>query len=70
MTRGLFGALAVADAVLLLYLFLNYDWFNLDLNESSISSPAGFLVIWVVYAIVAAERAFFAAYFGVIGAGI
>lgn len=69
-TRVLFGALAVADAFLLLYLALNYGWLEYDLNESSISSPAGFLVIWIVWGFLIAERVFFAAYFGVIGAGI
>ncbi len=68
--RILFGALAVLDAILLLYLFAGFDWFNLDINQSSISSPAGFLVIWILWAFVAAERVFFAAYFAVIGAGI
>ncbi len=68
--RILFGALAVLDAVLLLYLFAGFDWFNLDINQSSIASPAGFLVIWILWAFVAVERVFFAAYFAVIGAGI
>ena len=68
--RVLFGALAIADAVLLLYLFATYDWFHYGINESSISSPAGFIVIWVLWAFLAAERVFFAAYFAVVGAGI
>ncbi len=69
MTRVLFGALAVADAVLLAYLFLLYGWFSFDFNESS-SSPAGFLVIVMQWIVVIVERAFFAAFFAVIGAGI
>src|SRR5688572_20910972 len=69
MTRVLFGALAVADAVLLAYLFLLYGWFSFDLSESN-SSSAGFLVVVVQWIVVIVERAFFAAYFAVIGAGI
>ncbi len=51
------------------YLVLSYGWFSFDFNESS-SSPAGFLVIVVQWIVVIVERAFFAAYFAVIGAGI
>jgi hypothetical protein len=68
--RVFFGALAVVDAILLAYLFISYDWFHYGINESSISSPAGFLVIWVLWATVAAEKLFFAGYFAVVGAGI
>ena len=46
-----------------------YGWFSFDFNESS-SSPAGFLVIVVQWIVVIVERAFFAAFFAVIGAGI
>ena len=68
--RVCFGALAVADAVLLLYLFLNYDWFNFTVTASSASSTLGVLVVWIAWAVLVAERAFFAAYFAVIAAGI
>ena len=69
MMRVLFGALAVADAVLLAYLFLLYGWFAFDFNDSS-SSSVGFLIVVVQWLVVIAERAFFAAYFAVIGASI
>ncbi len=69
MTRVLFGALAVADAVLLAYLFLLYGWFAFDFNDSR-SSSVGALIILVQWIVVIAERAFFAAYFAVIGASI
>ncbi len=71
MTRVLFGALAVADAVLLAVPLCSITaGSQYDLNENrsrrrpaswSSGSSVGFLI---------AERVFFAAYFGVIGAGI
>ena len=46
-----------------------YGWFSFDFNESSI--VAGRLPgHWVQWIVVIAERAFFAAFFAVIGAGI
>lgn len=69
MKRAVFGALALVDAVLLLYLFFSYDWFTFEFQDFS-QSIAGLVLVPLMWAIAIAERLFFAAFFAIVGAGI
>lgn len=66
MVRVLFSALAVIDAGLLAYLALSYDWLVWSV-PTNFSTPAGWIIIVVLWALLVAEKAFFAAYFALIG---
>jgi hypothetical protein len=66
MARVLFGGLALVDAALLLYFVFSYDWFvfGIDFNNESI---AGIFIIPLLWALLIAEKAFFAAYAWLVG---
>jgi hypothetical protein len=68
-TRLIFGALALVDAVLLLYLAASYNWFQFDVSLPT-ESIASLFLIPMMWAITIGERVFFAAFFAIIGAGI
>ena len=63
MARVLFGGLALVDAALLVYFVVSYDWFvfSIDFNNESI---AGIFIIPLLWMLLIAEKAFFAAYGG------
>jgi hypothetical protein len=69
MIRGLFAALAIADSLLFLYLFLTYGWFNFNIPDVS-QSIAGVFLLPFLWAVTIAERAFAAAFFGAVASGI
>lgn len=68
-SSGLFGAPALVDAAALAYLVLDYGWFNFAI-QGNIESPAGIIIIPLLWVLTVGEKLFFAAFFVAIGAGI
>src|SRR5215813_2856081 len=66
MARVLFSGLALLDAGLFAYLAFSYDWLVWEV-PTNFPTPAGFLIILILWMMLVAEKAFFAAYFGLIG---
>ena len=69
MTRLVFGALALGDALLLVYLFATYGWFNATFPNIS-ESIASFVIIPLLWGVTLADRVFAAAVFAAVAAGI
>jgi hypothetical protein len=73
MPRVLFGALAVVDAALLAYLMLQCGWLDFDVKPTvptNVLSTLEFIVNVALWVLALGEKAFFALFFFVVGAGI
>jgi hypothetical protein len=68
MARAFFAALAVADTLLFLYLFLTYGWFNFTFPR--INEVAALVVLPVIWGITLLDRVIAASFFAAVGAGI